>query len=192
MSETQAIVLLMAVGLGYLLYDKYMVGSMEYVKSTVDDREYLVQSQPDKQQAADLLATIAANLKQFVSHMEKTAPQDPRVVLLVKHFNPEAMCEGAPNERYTSYSINKGEKIVFCLRSRDKYKKLEELNMIMFVAIHELGHLATEDVGHTPTFWANFKWLLEHAVNIGLYVKQDFEKKPREYCGMMVRSSVLD
>jgi hypothetical protein len=187
----QIAVLLLALALGYLLYDTYMVGNVEYVKSTIDGREYLVQSLPDKQAAANLLAQIRARLKKVCSHMEKTAPSDPRTVRLIKNFNPDALSEGTDNTRYTSYSINKGEKIVFCLRARDGTKKLEDLNMMMFVAIHELGHICTEEVGHTPSFWENFKWLLEHSINIGVYTKQDFNSSPQEYCGMMVKSNVV-
>jgi hypothetical protein len=187
-----AVVLTLCLGLGYLVYDAYLNGNLERVKSRVDGKEYVVQSLPDKQAAADLLADIAANLRMLVSHLEKTERDDPRVVNIARNFNVDALSEGTDNTQYTSYSINKGEKIVFCLRARDGTKKLESLNMMMFVAIHELGHIATEDVGHTPSFWANFKWLLEHAVDIGIYKKQDFESKPVEYCGMTVRSNVLD
>jgi len=187
----QIAVIVLACAFGYLLYDTYVVGNVEYVKSSIDGREYLVQSLPDKGEAADLLAQIRARLKRIVGHMEKTAPSDPRTIRLVRNFNPDALSEGTDNTRYTSYSINKGEKIVFCLRARDGTKKLESINMMMFVAVHELGHICTEEVGHTPTFWANFKWLLEQAVNIGIYSKQDFENKPHEYCGMMVRSNVI-
>lgn len=188
----QVIVLLLSLALAFLIYDTYVVGNVEYVKSTVDGRDYLVQSLPDKQQAADLLARIGANLKKLVAHLEKMVPDDPRTVRIVQNFNPDALTEGTDNTRYTSYSINKGEKIVFCLRARDGSKKLEDLNMMMFVAIHELGHIGTEEVGHTPTFWTNFKWLLEHAIDIGVYQKYDFATKPKEYCGMMVKSNVLD
>ena len=179
-------------GLAYLIYDSYVVGNVEFVKSTVDSREYLVQSLPDKQQAADLLARIREKLVTLVAHLEKTVPDDPRVVRIAKNFNPDALSEGTDNTKYTSYSVNKGEKIVFCLRARDGTKRLEDINMMAFVAIHELGHICTEDVGHTKPFWDNFKWLLEHAVNIGVYTKHDFANKPKEYCGMTVKSNVLD
>lgn len=181
----------MATALAYLLYDAYVVGNVEYVKSRIDGKDYLVQSLPDKQEAADLLAHIGENLSVLIAHVEKVAPSDPRILQIVQNFNAEALSEGTDDTRYTSYSVNKGEKIVFCLRARDGTKKLESLNMMMFVAIHELAHIGTDDVGHTPTFWDNFKWLLEYAIDIGIYVKQDFAKKPQEYCGMTVKSNVL-
>ena len=185
------LVILLSAALAYLLYDTYVVGNVEYVKSTLDGKEYLVQSLPDRQAAADLLAQIGENLRLLVAHVEKVAPSDPRVLKIAENFNSEAISEGTDDTRYTSYSVNKGEKIVFCLRARDGTKKLESLNMMMFVAIHELAHIGTEDVGHTPEFWDNFKWLLEYAIDIGIYQKQDFANKPQEYCGMTVKSNVL-
>jgi hypothetical protein len=88
--------------------------------------------------------------------------------------------------------VNKGEKIVFCLRARDQTQKLEDINMLMFVAIHELAHICTTSVGHTDEFWTNMRFLFEEAINIGVYSKQDFKSHPVKYCGMDVTSSPLD
>ena len=43
-----------------------------------------------------------------------------------------------------------------------------------FIPIHELGHLATEEVGHIQVFWDNFKWLLKIATDHGLYDYVDY------------------
>jgi hypothetical protein len=63
---------------------------------------------------------------------------------------------------------------------------------MMFVVLHELAHLSTESIGHTDEFWNNFRWILEEAINIGIYVKQDFKTENVEYCGMTITSSPLD
>ena len=63
---------------------------------------------------------------------------------------------------------------------------------MMFVVLHEYAHLASVSIGHTQEFWDNFRWILEEAINIGIYVKQDFNKKNVEYCGMDITSSPLD
>ena len=39
----------------------------------------------------------------------------------------------------------------------------------MFVAIHELAHIASETIGHNDEFWNNFKFLLDNAVEIKIY-----------------------
>ena len=89
----------------------------------------------------------------------------------------------------SSYSINKGEQIILCLRTNNK---LVDINTMMFVVLHELSHIATTDIGHTPLFWKNFRWILEESINIGMYTKQDFNKEAVEYCGMDITSSPLD
>ena len=64
---------------------------------------------------------------------------------------------------------------------------------MMFVAIHELGHLMTKSIGHTPEFWDNMKFLLEQAIqkDVNVYVKQDFASNPEQYCGMTITDSPL-
>lgn len=185
------LVIILIVALAWLLWDTYVNGEVEYVKSTVDGKEYLVRSLPDKKEAANLLATIGAKLQQMVKHLETTESKDERTVRIVKNFNPDAISEGSENAKYTSYSVNKGEKIVFCLRSRDKNNKLMDVNTMTFVALHELAHVSSETVGHDATFWENFKWILQHAIKIGLYQDQDFKTKPVEYCGIQITDSPL-
>jgi hypothetical protein len=185
------LVVLIAIALAWLLWDTYANGEVEYVKSSVDGKEYLVRSLPDKREAANLLAQIIAKLQQLIKHLEDTHPSDERTVRLIRNFNADAISEGSENAKYTSYSVNKGEKVVLCLRSRDKQNKLMDVNTMMFVALHELAHICTESIGHDETFWENFKWLLENAVQTGLYKKQDFQQKPVEYCGIQITDSPL-
>lgn len=175
----------------YLIWDTYFAGQVEYVRSEVDGRDYLVQSQPDRQQAADLLANIRANILKLTGHLQKMYPDDERTKRLVRNLNIDNISEGTDNAKYTSYSINKGEKIVFCLRSRDANKKLVDLNTMMFVALHEVGHVCTESMGHTDEFWDNFRWLLEESIQVGIYRQQDFKTKPKEYCGITITDSPL-
>lgn len=191
MNYEGVVVLALSAILLYFAYDTYWNGKVEYVTSTVDGRSYLVQSQPDKEAAANLLAQIRANLIQLRRHLEKTAPDDERTMRLVQRFNPDNISEGAENAKYTSYSINKGEKIVFCLRSRDKNNRLMDINTMTFVALHELAHISSKTIGHDETFWTNFKWILERAVKTGIYKEQDFKKKPVEYCGIQITDSPL-
>ena len=47
----------------------------------------------------------------------------------------------------------------------------------------------TEDVGHTPVFWSNMKFLLEEGESIGIYTPEDYEKNPKMYCGQEINST---
>ena len=59
----------------------------------------------------------------------------------------------------------------------------------MFVAIHELAHVASEKIGHSNEFWSNFKFLLVNAKEIGIYDPVDYKKKQVNYCGMQISDS---
>lgn len=192
MDHSFIIILVLGSILAYFIFDTYWSGNLEWVESTIDKQKYLVQALPDKQAAADLLAQIRKKLETLVKHLEKIAPQDPRTKRLVMNFQPAKIQEGMESSKHTSYSINKGEKIVFCLRSKDAKKELVDLNTIMFVALHELAHICTETVGHTEEFWTNFRWILEESINIGIYVEQDFKSKPQPYCGITITDSPLN
>jgi hypothetical protein len=61
----------------------------------------------------------------------------------------------------------------------------------MFVGTHELAHLMTKGVGHTPAFWANFRRLLRRAVELDLYAPVDYSMLPQPYCGIQISSTVL-
>jgi hypothetical protein len=167
------------------------VNEVEYVKSTVDNTTYMVRSLPDKQEAADLLANIRKKLEVTVDALKKQFPDDPRTKRLIENFRSDKVSEGSENTTYTSYSINKGEQIVFCLREKDTTKKLVDLNTMVFVALHELGHIATESIGHNKEFWDNFKWILRVAVKEKIYILQDFNKKPQRYCGIQITDQPL-
>jgi|APGre2960657444_1045066.scaffolds.fasta_scaffold13978_2 hypothetical protein len=185
------LVIILIIGLAWLLWDTYANGEVEFVKSSMDGKEYLVRSLPDKKEAANLLAQIIDRFQKLLKHLELTQSTDERTVRVIKNLNVDAISEGSENSSYTSYSVNKGEKVVFCLRSRDKNNQLMDINTMMFVALHELAHISSKTVGHDTAFWTNFKWLLENAIQIRIYEKQDFKKKPVEYCGIQITDSPL-
>ena len=77
------------------------------------------------------------------------------------------------------------------LRQKDDKQELHDINTIMFVAIHELAHLMTKEIGHTPRFWDNMKYLLEKASSVGIYTPVDYGKNPQVYCGMEINSTPM-
>lgn len=172
------------------LYIKRHYGEVTYVRSIVDNQKYLVRKLPNAQEAANLLADVNKDLTKLVKFLMITYPDDERVKLLYKNYNPDNISEGTPEHGYTSYSINKGEKLILCIRQKDT-DELVDKNTILYVAIHELGHLMTDEIGHTPKFWANFKWILQQAVDQGIYTKVDYKQSPKPYCGIKLTSSVI-
>ena len=109
---------------------------------------------------------------------------------LISNFNSDAFSETTPDSKYTSYSVNKGEKIVMCIRGKQDDNLVKE-NIMTFVAIHELGHLMTKSIGHDPEFWNNMRLLLKIAIDHGLYKNVDFNKTPEPYCGITISDTPL-
>lgn len=172
-------------------YIKGYYAEVTFVKSSLDNRYYLVRQLQDKQSAADLLASINKDLQRLVNHLVAKYPQKPEVKRLFENFNPNNVSEGSVQSGYTSYSVNKGERIILCIRQKDTANSFVDKNILLYVAIHELAHLATESVGHDQTFWDNFKFILNEAVEINIYKKIDFTSNPTPYCGIKITSSVI-
>ena len=173
----------------YLIYQYHYYSNIETIVSKVDNRNYDVQIRNDATEAADLIAQVREKLVLLVNHMFKTFPSNQKVIRLKKNFNPDVLKEGIDNPSYTSYTVNKGEEIILCLRTDGK---LVDINVLTFVCIHELSHIGNETIGHDDAFWEFFKELLIEAINIGVYIKYDYKKSPIKYCGMMITDSPLD
>ncbi len=173
----------------YLLYQYHYYSNIETIVSKIDNRNYDVQIKDDSAEAADLIAKVREKLLLLVNHMFKSFPSNPKVMRLKKNFNPDVLKEGIDNPSYTSYTVNKGEEIILCLRTDGK---LVDINVLTFVCIHELSHIGNETIGHDDAFWEFFKELLIEAINIGVYIKYDYKKSPVKYCGMMITDSPLD
>lgn len=181
-----AVVLLSA----YLQYETFS-NEITLCKSTEDGKEYLVRNLPDKKEAANLLASTKNNCVKLVKFLTIKYPDNSAVKRLQMKYNPDNISESTKGSKYTSYSVNKGEKIVFCLRSRDENEDLVDPNVLMFVALHELAHVMTKSIGHTKEFWDNFRFLLKESIKAGVYKKQDFRRNPVKYCGTDITDSPL-
>ena len=181
-----------------LLYIRSYYGEVAFVTSEKDGRRYLVRKLSDRQEAADMLARLNEKLTVLVQHVKAGASSGVKgatgvspneAARLYENYDPEALSEGGTEIGYTSYSVNKGEKIVMCLRHKDN--TFVDENVLMYVAVHELGHLMTDEIGHTDLFWSNFRALLQDAIGLGLYTKVDFAASPESYCGIKITSSVV-
>ena len=161
---------------------------MAHVESTVDKQKYIVRNLPDKQEAADRLARTRAKLLRLMRDLKQADSKKPFVEQMLRNFDadPSRFSESTPDANYTSYSVNKGEKVFMCLRQRNEKEELVNENIITFVALHEMAHIGTVDIGHTPLFWNNFGWLLKRAEEIQIYEFTDFSAHPVEYCGIRI------
>ena len=211
-------VILVCIAILYKYFEKSAY-DVTYVTSSVNNKQYLVRNLADKEEAADLLANMNQRFNKLISFIkrqdeftmyknyvvrestltEEKLTEDQRkqftkfrddIARLIKNYNPDAISENTPDSAYTAYSENKGQKIVFCLRSK-KTNKLVDLNTMMFVGLHELTHLMTKSIGHNPEFWDNFRIILRMSIRTGQYDCKDYNVESKDYCGTMITDTPL-
>lgn len=174
----------------YKYLDNLDTFDLKCVVSTVDGNKYCVRERKNLNLAADLLAKTSEKCKKLVSYLNEKYGSQENVKRLVKGFNPKQIMETLPTSTYTAYSENKGEKLAFCLNiKKNENDTLIDENTLLFVALHELSHIATKSIGHKTEFWDNFKFLLEKAKESGIHDPVDYKKKPQEYCGMKIHDN---
>jgi hypothetical protein len=184
------VMILLIVGLCIYMYLESDAFQLKCIVSTVDGNKYCVRERAKLQEAADLLAKITEKCKNLVDYVVKNNPDDERAERLKKGFHPQKVMETLPTSEFTAYSENKGEKLAFCLNKKRKGEdNMIDEHTLMFVAIHELSHIATKSIGHKTEFWENFKYLLQNAKEAGIHNPEDYKDKPAEYCGMKIHDN---
>tara|TARA_B100000424_G_scaffold269815_1_gene267616 strand:+ start:5472 stop:6062 length:591 start_codon:yes stop_codon:yes gene_type:complete len=168
------------------IYKESDTFQLKCIISDVDGNKYCVRETAKLELVADLLAKTTQKLTKTVQHLKEKYPERENVKRLVKGFNPKKIVEILPTSKYTAYSENKGEKLAFCVTKEKGGDHLIDQNTLMFVALHEISHIATKSVGHTSEFWNNFKFIIGEAAEIGVYKPVNYKKKPTNYCSMKI------
>ena len=123
---------------------------------------------------------------------------EPYIYTIKCRFDKITFREDTIYNRYTSYTVNKGEEIVMCMRDK-KTGKLHNINELMYVAIHELAHVGCPLNGHPPLFVDINKILLIYATyfcndddNCKIYKYCDYDVNSKKYCGMEIDATILN
>jgi hypothetical protein len=194
--ESYLIIILLSV---VIIYKYINASEVIYTDTFVDGKKkkYLVRNVEDKDIAAKTLLMIELSLLSFVKKLleDDTVINDINMYKYVKNLNGKinniTIQESSADSKYTSYSVNKGEMLVFCLRSK-KDSKIHDLNELMYVAIHELAHIACPEIGHTDLFFTINKYLIKKAIDYGTYKYINYSLNNTEYCGMILTTSVIN
>jgi len=144
----------------------------------VDGKYYLVRDLNDKEDVADTLAYIRMNIMKLIEHIKRSHPDKYQKYIhdLEEKFTDVSISENIYDFYYTSYSVNKGEQLVFCMRSRknNSNDRRHDINLMMYVALHEISHIACPEYGHTELFKEIFSFITKSAIDIGIYTPIDF------------------
>jgi uncharacterized protein YxeA len=193
------LIIIIGIILSYIVFIK---------KEKFNDGKYLVQISEDNNTAVDLLATLYNNIRLTVYYANEKINKiknkgnltdtdkdilkfEPYLKTILDKIDYVTIRESVPKSKYTSYSVNKGEELVFCIRSKET-NRLHDINDLMYVALHEFAHIGCPELDHTPLFYKINRFLLEMATEINVYKYTNYGSTPLNYCGLMLTSNVLD
>jgi hypothetical protein len=176
-----------------LATDRFTISETRPVVSSVDGMRYRVHS--DSQTAADTLAALNERIIELLRSLRGRYGRDagpgpgPMITRrLLERYNPDNLAENSPRDPRgdTSYTIDKGAIVALCLRDRAPAAAVHDLDTLTFVALHELTHIAIEDVDHPPRFWVAFRFILVEAEDAGVFLSPNYAANPRRYCGLNI------
>ena len=172
-----------------LYYFNFAETSLTYEKGS-DEQFHLVRDLPDKEEAAEIMGEIKRRLQLLINYCVTNFPNDTNVQQMKQRFKTQNIQETDLSDSGTSYSIDKGKEINLCIRDKAT-ARLHQINILMFVSIHELAHVMATSYGHNGEFGDRFVFLLKQATKIGIYKAVDYSKKNVNFCGMDVTDSPL-
>jgi hypothetical protein len=166
------------------------------VESDYDGNKYYVYDDNMKLESAKLLSQVVERMFRLKDILYKTKADYPEYEKYVDQLNRNfdkqrtKIYENGPDSDLTSYSINKGEEMAVCLRSK-KNGQLHQINLLMYVTIHEMAHIACPETGHTQLFKDIFAHFIRVAISNNIYSNENYAANPVEYCGMKLSSSIV-
>lgn len=162
------------------------------VISEGDSRQrYCVRNNRHLSKIDTLLTNVSDRLTQLVAHLNQKWGSRDFVKRVVENFNPHSIQATMPTDTFVAYTENKGDKMAFCPTTKKNAGELIDLNTLMYVAIHELAHIACESVGHTDEFWNTFRKMLVEATRIKIYNPVNYKIHPVTYCGTNIDENIL-
>jgi hypothetical protein len=202
-----ALVAVYAVGRRLVLGpDRFTIEQTSEVVSRVDGMRYRVHGGHDApQRAADALAALNGRIIDLMRYLRgrylrgADGAEHPErreaVRRLLERYNPDNLAENSPKDPSgdTSYTLDKGAIVAICLRERDpaasgdpRVHDIHDLDTLTFVTLHEMAHIAIDDIDHPRRFWSAFRFLLEGAEDAGIYTSPRYAQAPRQYCGVTI------
>lgn len=121
--------------------------------------------------------------KKFISELLSDYPTNLNVKRLRKWSG--VIHELKLNQNILASNTNKGEYISICLTNNQG--GLNNRNELIWVLLHELSHVMTNDYEHNEDFWLHYKFLVTEALNRGYYRRVDYSKNPQKFCGSNIR-----
>lgn len=206
MDQSNILLVLGVLLLLFFAWNMYFTYSeIVYAESDIDKRMYMMRRGHRKtpeflKDSANALAQINQRVTKLIEILENKYSQDSTknyfISKLKENYNPYMISEAEVDPKFTTYTIDKNEMRI-CLRTRDTQEKIYDINLLMYVVLHELAHVCnyTQEgeaiQGHGPEFKRIFRFLVLEAIDSNLYVYTDYSKTPVNYCGLSLSTNIL-
>lgn len=171
---------------------------MEHLRGKYENSKFRGGVDPGKENRIDIIPTSGAYMGvEYAEDLYTTDYMQERIEQLFRRYNRQAIYEISPRNKsnLTSYTENKGEQLVLCLREKSPGpsgdNELHDKNTMIFVVCHELAHIMNDEWGHEEDFWKLFKVVLENAVECGIYTPVNYRVQPINYCGLVLNYNPL-
>ncbi len=190
--KTLIIVVLIIIILYFIISKIVFYNKSEYLKSNTNDKYYLVKDTKNKYNKVDLIDKLFNSLNVLLEELKNSNYdfKDIDIEEIQEKIKNSEILENITDSD-TSYTVNKGEKIILCLADREN-DNLYSYNLLMYVLIHELAHILNTTYGHDDNFKKTFRFILEKAIELNLYTYEDYKNNPVNYCGLILNTNIMD
>ena len=190
--KTLIVVVLIIIILYFIISKIVFYNKSEYLKSNTNDKYYLVKDTKNKYDKIDLIDKLFNSLNVLLEELKNSNYdfKDIDIEEIQEKIKNSEILENITDSD-TSYTVNKGEKIILCLADREN-DNLYSYNLLMYVLIHELAHILNTTYGHDDNFKKTFRFILEKAIELNLYTYEDYKNNPVNYCGLILNTNIMD
>ena len=182
----------------FISYYYYLENSDLLIIEGIDGNNYYVRDDKDKDKAVTTLYELRQNIKKLINFIEENSENckeyaiyKENINLIKNNIDSVIIKETPKTSSYTSYSVNKGEELYLCIRSKNT-NEIHDINDLLYVAIHEIAHIGCPEIGHTNLFFKINLYLLKKAVEFNLYKYDNYNNNPKEYCGINLNNTLLN
>ena len=156
--------------------------TMVEVESSIDNNTYLVRKGNSQKNKANRLANMNLKIKKLFKILRSQHLRRKGISMMLENYDG-VLEETRIGDTDIAYNENKGDKIAICINLENSE------NITFFVILHELAHGMTNEYKHNKEFWDNMSFLIEVAIEHGLYKYQDYTDEPDEFCEMEINST---
>lgn len=176
----------------FLTFNKYNYNYSQIKIKYHDNQYYIINKSNYQKEILIILSFIRKQLIFLIENMNINSTNKIFIERIKKKIYKTQFIENKnkiPKKNSTSYNINKGEKIILCIYNY-QITEFYDINTIIYVAIHEIAHIGNKTVGHDNSFYYIFNDLLKEAIRLKIYKFHNYQKIPKQYCGITIRSNL--